>query len=166
MRFAALDTRFLLALAGGEPDAEATIDYLQKNGFHPIITESVFEQIGEFVSNPSCQSHEAAVYASKNFVTWGIYDPANPYVENGTSCVHAEKILEQGLIPDGTTIEAEMLVEASCHNCELLVTFSKSLLSAPSNELNLALIENGLVTVTVAIASPEMIAQRMKLLNK
>jgi hypothetical protein len=59
-----------------------------------------------------------------------------------------------------------MLVEASCHNCELLVTFSKSLLSAPSNELNLALIENGLVTVTVAIASPEMIAQRMKLLNK
>jgi hypothetical protein len=166
MRFAALDTRFLLALAGGEPDAEATIDYLQKNGFHPIITESVFEQLGEFVSNPDSLAHAAAIYASQNFVTWGIYDPSNPYVDNGTSCVHAESILKQGLIPDGTTIEAEMLVEASCHNCELLVTFSKPLLTAPSTQLNLALIENGLVTVTVAIASPEMIAQRMKLLQK
>lgn len=166
MRFAALDTRFLLALAGGQPDAETTIDYIQRNGFHPIITESVFEQLGELQKDHTNPAFEAAVYASKNFVTWGIYDPSNPYVDNGTSCVHAEKLLQQGLIPGGTTIEAEMLVEAACHDCELLITFSNALLTASPTQLNLALIENGMVKVTVAIASPEMIAERMKLLKK
>jgi hypothetical protein len=166
MRFAALDTRFLLALAGGESDAEATIDYLQRNGFSPIITESVVEQIGELRSDKTNPAYEAASVASKMFVSWGIYDPPNPYVDNGTSCVHAEKILQQGLIPDGTTIEAEMLVEASCHNCELFITFSQPLLNAPSSQLNLALIESGLVKVTVTIASPEMIAERMKMFDE
>jgi rRNA-processing protein FCF1 len=165
MRFAALDTRFLLALAGGELDAEATIDYLQRNGFSPIITECVFEQLGELQHDPTNPAHDAAAIACKNLVTWGIYDPSNKYVDNGTSCVHAEKIMDQGLIPEATRLEAEMLVEASCHNCELFVTFSQPLLNAPSSELNLALIESGLVKVTVTIASPEMIADRLTILN-
>jgi len=166
MRFAALDTRFLLALAGGQFDAEATIDYLQRNSFCPIVTESVIEQLGELQRDSGNPAHDAAVIASKNFVTWGIYDPSNPNVDNGTSCVHAEKIMEQGLIPDAMTIEAEMLVEASCHNCELFITFSQPLLNAPSSQLNLALIESGLVTVTIAIASPEMISERLQLLDE
>lgn len=164
-RFAALDTKFILALAGGEADAEATIDYLQKNGFFPIITESVHEQLGELASTPQSAACEAAKYASKWLTTWGIIEIPNSYTANGTSQVHAESILQQGLIPGATEIEAEVLVEASCQNCELLVTFSESLLNAPATVLNLALIERGLDQVTVIIASPSQIAARLALQN-
>jgi hypothetical protein len=166
MRLAALGTKFLLAYAGGEPDAEETLNYLRKTGFTLIITRSVVEQIGELQWDKTNQSHDFALYASWMHPHWGIYDQSNTYVENGTSCVHADNILEQGLIPGATKIEAEILVEASCHKCELLVTFSEPLLNAPGAPLNLALIENDMEAVTVAIASPQMIAQRLKVMTK
>lgn len=162
MRFAALDTKFLLAYAGGEPDAEATLEYLHSNGFTVIITESVVEQLGELQRDKTNPAHDFALYAAWMFPQWGVLDIPNKYVANGTSCVHADKIFKEGLIPNGTFIEAEILVEASCHGCELLITFSKPLLEAPSTQLNLALIENEMVAVTVAIASPEMIAERVR----
>lgn len=163
-RFAALDTKFLLALAGGEPDAEATIDYLHKTGFFPVITESVIEQLGELANCSDAMTRDAARYAAKWFVTWNILAVENEYTQNGTAQVHADRMLEQGLIPGATTLEAEMLVEASCYNCELLVTFSEPLLNAPSAPLNLALLENDLNKVTVTIASPHIIARRLQML--
>lgn len=166
MRLAALDTKFLLAFAGGESDAKETLEYLRKNGFSLIITQSVVEQLGELQRDKKNPAHDSALYASWMYPQWGIYDPSNPYVDNGTSCVHADKILEQGLIPGATIIEAEILVEASCHNCELLVTFSDPLLGAPPTPLNLALIENDMEAVTVAIASPRMIAERLRMIQK
>jgi hypothetical protein len=166
MRLAALDTKFLLAFAGGESDAEETLEYLRKNGFSLIITQSVVEQLGELQRNKNHPAHDFALFISWMYPQWGIYDPSNQYVDNGTSCAHADKILEQGLIPDATKIEAEMLVEASCHNCELLVTFSEPLLKAPPTPLNLALIENDMEAVTVAIASPKMIADRLKVIPR
>ena len=166
MRLAALDTKFLLAYAGGESDAEETLEYLRKNGFTLIITESVIEQLGELQRDKTHPAHDFALYASWMYPQWGIYEQSNPYVDNGTSGVHADKIIEQGLIPDATKIETEMLVEAYCHHCELLVTFSDSLLKAEPAPLNLALIENDMGAVTVAIASPKMIAERLRLLKK
>lgn len=160
-RFAALDTKFLLALAGGEPDAESTIDYLHKNGFFPLITECVYEQLGELAQQANNPAAPHAQHASRWLSTWGILDVSNRYTENGTSQVHAEAILEQGLIPGGTILEAETLVEASCHECELLVTFSDALLNAQSAAINLALIEKGMSKVTVIIASPKQIAERL-----
>jgi hypothetical protein len=164
-KFAALDTKFLLALAGGESDAESTIDYLHQTGFFPIITESVIEQLGELRRNGEAQARENANYAAQWLPTWNILQDGNSYTSNGTSQIHAERILEQGLIPSATQMEAEILVEASCHNCDLLVTFSKALLEAPSAPLNLALMENDLNKVTVTIASPTIIAQRLQLLT-
>lgn len=161
-RFAALDTRFILALAGGEPDAEATIDYLTRNGFVPIITESVMEQLGELLHSQDEGTRRTASNALQWLSTWQILVPPNAYVENGAAQVHAEKLLTQNLIPAASQIEAEMLVEASCHNCELLVTFSTPLLQADSTLLNLALLEGDLSKVTVTIASPEIIARRLE----
>lgn len=163
MRLAALDTKFLLAYAGAEPDAEETLEYLRKNGFTLIITESVVEQLGELQRSKNSEVRDCAIYAYWMCPQWGVCEPSNAYVENGTSCAHAERILEQGLIPNSTRIESEILVEASCHRCDLLVTFSEPLLNAPTVPLNLALIENDMNAVTVAIASPEMIARRLKL---
>lgn len=165
MRSAALDTKFILALAGGAQDAEDTLEYLRQNAFLPIITESVDEQLGELQrgGDKENQIRLLALYALWMFPNWGIVDQPNKYVENGTACVHSEKILEQGLIPNATRIEAEILVEASCHGCELLITFSDPLLNASPVPLNLALIENELAAVTVAIASPAMIAKRLQL---
>jgi hypothetical protein len=165
-RFAALDTRFILALAGGEPDAEATIDYLHTTGFTPMITESVVEQLGELGQESANQlTRKCADYAARWMVTWNIITPSNATVNNGAAQVHAEKIIEQGLIPGASQIEAEILVEASCHNCELLVTFSDPLLNAPAAPLNLALLENDLHKVTVTIASPQIIARRLEVMN-
>src|SRR5271156_4085235 len=96
-RFAALDTRFMLALAAGESDAEATIDYLGKIGFVPIITESVFEQLGELASASASPASECARHACKWFTTWGILDPPNRHIETGVAEINAEKILDQGL---------------------------------------------------------------------
>lgn len=163
MRLAALDTKFLLAFAGGETDAEETLSYLHKNGFKLIITQSVVEQLVELQRDKANPAHDFAMYALWMFDKWGIFDLPNQYVENGTSCVHAENIIKQGLIPEATTIETEMLVEASCHGCELFVTFSEPLLNAPATPLNLALIENHMGAVTIAIASPKMIADRLRL---
>lgn len=163
MRFAALDTKFLLAYAGGEPDAEATLSYLQDNGFQPIITQSVIEQLGELQRDRNNPARDFAMYACWMHPHWNVWDIPNTYVDNGTACVHAEKIIKQGLIPGGSCIEAEILVEASCHGCELLITFSKPLLDAPSIQLNLALVENEMRAVTVAIASPAMIAERVRM---
>jgi hypothetical protein len=160
-RFAALDTRFILALAAGEPDAEATIDYLSKTGFVPIITESVYEELGGLVHSPDNPAHENAKHACQWLVTWGILDPPNSQIDIGTSGINADKLLEQGLIPGCTKVEAEMLVEASCQNCELFVTFSTPLLRAEATPLNLALLEMGLSKVTVTIASPDAIAARL-----
>jgi len=163
MRLAALDTKFLLAFAGGESDAEETFEYLRKNGFTLIVTESVLEQLGELTHscNKTHPAHYYAMYAYWTLPRWGILEPANPYVENGTSGAHAEKIREQGLLPNATRIEAEILVEASCHRCDLLVTFSEPLLNALPGPLNLALMEGGMDAVAVAIASPKMIAERL-----
>ncbi len=166
MRLAALDTKFLLAFAAGESDAEETVQYLQRNGFACIVTQSVIEQLGELQRDKNNPSRLFALYALYMFPQWGFYEQANQYVDNGTSCVHAEKMLEQGLIPGARKIEAEILVEASCHQCELLVTFSEPLLNAKSMPLNLALIEGDMNSVAVAIASPKMIAERLKLTAK
>jgi hypothetical protein len=165
-RFAALDTRFMLALAAGESDAEATIDYLGKTGFIPVMTESVFEQLGDLASHPESAAYECAKHACKWFSTWGILDPPNPHIQNGVSQINAERILEQGLIPNCSTIEAEILVEASCLECELLITFSEPLLKAPAAPLNLALLELQLNKVTVTIASPATIATRLGRMQK
>lgn len=164
-RFAALDTSFLLALAGGEPDTEATIDYLFRNGFFPIITESVLEQLGELAESKDEMVKQNALRALKSLTTWQVLVSSNKYVENGAAQVHAERIMTQGLVPEATHFETEILVEASCHNCELLITFSKPLLDADSTTLNLALIEGDLNKVTVTIASPKTIARRLEMME-
>jgi hypothetical protein len=166
MRLAALDTKFLLAFAAGEQDVEETLDYLRNNNFQIIITKSVVEQLQDLIRHKSHDAHLFALYAFWMCPKEGIFEPSNSYVDNGTSCAHAEKIREQELIPDATRIEAEILVEASCHRCDLLITFSEALLNAPIVPLNLALIENDMDAVTVAIASPKMIAERLKQLQK
>lgn len=162
MRLAALDTKFILALAVGESDAEATLNYLKQNRIYPIITESVIEQLGEIKRDRTDPASDSAFYALWMFPGWGIGDPPNPHVQNGTSCLHAESLIKQGVIPGARKIESELLVEAACHECELLITFSPALLGAPPVPLNLALIENELCMVAIAIASPQMIADRLK----
>jgi hypothetical protein len=164
-KFAAIDTKFILALAGGEPDAEATLDYLHKTGFIPIVTETVIEQLGELVESSEPTARDVAKYAARWMTSWGVLEVQNINIANGAAQVHAEKLLEQGLIPEATTIEAEILVEAACHGSELLVTFSQPLLDAPSTPLNLALMENHLHQVTIIIASPDLIARRLEKLN-
>jgi hypothetical protein len=165
-RFAALDTRFLLALSAGEPDAEATIDYLARTGFFPIITESVFEQLGHLARSPGNPAHESAKHACKWLATWNILDPPNRHIEIGISEINAAKILGQELIPGCTENEAKMLIEASCQNCELFITFSEPLLRAEVVPLNLALLEMELNKVTVTIASPVIIARRLEIMNR
>lgn len=161
-RFAALDTKFLLAFAASEPDAEETVEYLRKNKFTCIITRSVIQQLCELRQTEPDPTRSYALYAYWMFSNWGFIEQSNTYVDNGTSCKFAEDILEQGLIPGGKKHDSEILVEASCHQCELLITFSKPLLNAPSGQLHLALIECNLSAVAVAIASPDMIAGRLK----
>lgn len=166
MRLAALDTNFLLAYAAGESDVEETFDYLRANNFQIIITRSVIEQLADLIRIKDDPNHLFALYAYWMLPSWGIVEASNPYVENGTSCAHAEKIRDQGLIPDVSRIDSEILVEASCHKCDLLITFSECLISAPSGPLNLALIDSEMDAVTIAIASPGMIAERMRQTGK
>lgn len=164
-RFAALDTKFLLALAGGESDAEATIDYLAQKGFTPIATESVMEQLGELQENGDDQTKQLAGYAATWMITWGVITPSCPHAANGTAQINAARLIEQGLIDQATIIEAEILCEAACAGCEILITYSEALLDAPTTPLNLALVENDLNKVIVIIASPSLIAQRLEVLN-
>jgi len=166
MKRAALDTKFVLAYSASEADTAETLEYLKKSGFELIITESVVEQLAELIRDKQNPSRDFALYAFWMHPSWEVSNPANPYVEHGTSCRHAEKIIEQGLVPGATKIEAEILVEASCHQCDLLVTFSQPLLKSDTVPLNLALVENDMNAVTVAIASPAQIAARLPLLEK
>jgi len=148
-RCAALDASFLLALAAGDGECESTMDSLQRGSRIPIITETIWEQLGALknTGNP-VYSHYAALALSQ-LTNWLIHDQSNVHSANGTSDVLAERLHDSGIIKGASVIQCRVIVEASCHDSEFLVSCDPIIQKADPVQLDRFLVENGLNTLKI-----------------
>jgi hypothetical protein len=75
--------------------------------------------------------------------------------------IHVERILEKNIIPGAGSFDARTLVEAAYMDCGVFITTRKPLLDAGKECLDLALIECGMLPLTVI--SPKGIVEYFKI---
>jgi hypothetical protein len=161
-RFAALDTPFLLALAGGDPDCEEIIDWLSRNNVYPLITGTVLQELEDAEredSDPFVKQN--AETALLNLATWAILDVALSPTDNGIAKIVAGKFVEKGVLPDEHENDGLVVAEAALHGCNLLVTYRKTLLDAPVEGIKFMLIESD-VPVLFVVSPDDIIAYLRK----
>src|SRR5881392_2239258 len=100
-RFAALDTSFLLALAGGSQDCEEVIDWLSSIVVYPLVSGTVMQELADIErkdTDPFVRQN--AEKAQLNLTIWGILDASLTPTDNGIAQMTARKFVEKGVLPD------------------------------------------------------------------
>jgi hypothetical protein len=142
-RFAALDTSFLLCLAAGDEDCEATIDWFSGINVYPLITGTVLQELADIEQTESDPFVKAnAIKVVTSISTWGFLAlPLQP-AENGIAKIIATKLAAKGFLPDEHENDGLVVAEAAYQNCNILVTYRESLLECSGEGLKFMLLEN------------------------
>ena len=143
-RFAALDTPFLLALAGGSENCEEVIDWFSRIPVYPIATGTVLQELMDIEMREGGDPFEKqnAERALLGLSTWGILDVSLTPTDNGIAKIIATKFVEKGVLPDEHENDGLVVAEAALHECKMLVTYRDTLLKAPLEGIKFMLIES------------------------
>jgi hypothetical protein len=160
-RFAALDTRFLLALAVGDEDCQAVIDWLSGINVYPLATGTVLQELADLErEDPDEFVRQNAENAQTQLSTWGILPAPLTAIDNGIAKIIAARLVEKKVLPDNDENDGLVVVEAAMHQCKILITFREALLDAPSAGIRFMLIENDVSDLF--IASPEDVVEYLR----
>ena len=161
-RFAAVDTSFLLALAGGDENCEEVIDWFSKINVYPLATGTVLQELMDIDQQEDADPFvkQNAECALLNLATWGILDASLTPTDNGIAKIIAGKFVEKGVLPDEQENDGLVVAEAALHECKMLVTDRKTLLNAPLEGIKFMLIESDVSALLVV--SPDQIVEYLR----
>jgi hypothetical protein len=160
-RSAALDTPFLLALAGGDDNCAEIIDWLSRINVYPLVTGTVLQELMDAEQNdldPFVKQN--AESALMNLTTWGVLDTALSPTDNGVAKIIAGKFVEKGVLPDEHENDGLVVAEAALHDCKMLITYRETLLNAPLEGIKFMLIESDVPALF--IVSPDNIIEYLR----
>jgi len=161
-RFAALDTSFLLALAGGDENCEEVIDWLSGINVYPLVTGTVLQELMDIDQQKDADPFvkQNAERALLNLAAWGILDASLAATDNGIAKIIAGKFVEKGVLPDEQENDGLVVAEAALHECKMLVTDRETLLNAPLEGIKFMLIESDVSALF--IVSPDHIIEYLR----
>jgi hypothetical protein len=160
-RFAALDTRFLLALSVGNEDCQAVMDWLSGINVYPLATGTVLQELADLEREDSDEFvRQNAENAQLLLSTWGILPAPLNSIDNGITKIIASRLVEKKVLPDDHENDGLVVVEAAMHQCKILITYREALLNAPAAGIRFMLIENDVSDLF--IASPEDVVEYLR----
>jgi rRNA-processing protein FCF1 len=160
-RFAALDTRFLLALCVGDEDCQTVIDWLSANKVYPLATGTVLQELADLEREDSDKFvRQNAENAQSQLSTWGILPAPLSSIDNGIAKIIATRLVEKKVLPDDAENDGLVVVEAAMHQCKILITYREGLLNAHSAGIRFMLIENDVSDLF--IVSPEDVVEYLR----
>lgn len=157
-RFAALDTSFLLALAAGNGDCEAVVDWLSLINVYALVTGTVLQELADIEREESDPFiNQNAVRAQQNIPTWGFLSiPLEP-AENGITQIIARKIFEREVLPDECENDGLVIAEAAYQGCKVLVTYREILLRVSDEALKFILLESDVSNIFM-VSPPDVVS--------
>lgn len=160
-RFAALDTSFLLALAVGEENCQAVIDWLSGINVYALATGTVLQELADIEREDTDDFARQNAYAAQRELTsWGILDVSLTPIDNGIAKIIAAKLVEKKVLPDKCENDGLVVAEAALHGCKMMVTFRQTLLNAPPAGIRFMLIESDVPDLF--IVSPEDVVDYLR----
>lgn len=164
-RFAALDTRFLLALGVGDDDCQTVIDWLSANNVYPLATGTVLQELADLEREDADEFvRQNAEHAQMQLSTWGILPAPLNSIDNGIAKIIASRLVEKKVLPDDAENDGLVVVEAAMHQCKILITYREALLNAHSAGIRFMLIENDVSDLF--IVSPEDVVDYLRSIEK
>lgn len=154
IKFAAIDSSFLLALEAGDEECQGVVDGLGHYGFHFIVTETVLQELGHLVtSGTDAEIKGRAKNAIIQITNWGFLASSLSPNEMGVSLLVANDLIK--LIPGGDINDGLVLAEAAYNKCLFLLTRRAEILGANRKSIQLALIGADLAGLMV-VSPPEL----------
>jgi predicted nucleic acid-binding protein len=148
-RFAAVDTRFLIALHAGDENCQGVVDWLSANNVFVCITSCVIQELVDMVNQHDEESEDAREVL-QCIPIWGFLPtPQLEATNNGIVFIIAQKMMDKGVVKTEDLNDCVALVEAAFEDCVLFVTTRESLIQASYDHLRLALIESDVTDVPV-----------------
>jgi predicted nucleic acid-binding protein len=134
----AVDTNFLLDLAGEEKNATKALDVLRKKTASAIITTvpTVLDELAyglEIWKGPKRALALKALTCLKQH--WGIQSIDFIPAGHGLVELAADRILNDGLLPEEERNDAFIIAEAALMNCSMLITSDRHLLDIDNTKL-------------------------------
>jgi hypothetical protein len=150
-KLAALDTNILFHLAEQYAPAHNLIRRLVRNGFTPIVTQTVVQELGYCVDyGETARKREIAETALCSMREWGIQPVTLKAVGNGICDIAANVIASRGLLPESERHDAYILIESGFCGVALLLTWDEHLTGANNAGLNEVLSSFDLHPVQIA----------------
>jgi rRNA-processing protein FCF1 len=159
-RFASLDTSFLLALAEGEEDCEAVIDWLGRINVYPLVTPTVIQELMD-IEEQDREACPTAKAAKEGISVWGILDAPLSPTDHGIAEIIASKLIAKGVLADECLNDGLVLAEAGIQECKLLLTYRSTILEASFEAMKLVLLESD-VSDVFAVGPPDVVAYLAK----
>lgn len=136
-KLAALDTNILFHLAEDYAPAHNLVRRLVRQGFTPIVTQTVVQELGHFAADADSErKRKVAVLALTNMRSWGIQPTGLKPVGNGICEVAANIIAARGLLPEEERNDAYVIIESGFFGVTMLLTWDSHLLDADNSRLN------------------------------
>lgn len=157
----ALDTNVLMDLARGSDWVHDFLEAFRRLGYEFLVPPTV---VAELTWLALGEQPEDAANASRALGQldrpWRLLPFELPSVHEAVAARFANRLIEQGLLPEGETCDGIILAEASLHNVPLLATSDNHLLGIEEFKLKLAFADADLEPV--AVASPRRLLKALR----
>jgi rRNA-processing protein FCF1 len=148
-KFVALDTNFVLDLAGRDPAAKKLAEVLQARRFSLLITDTVIQELADKAEDEKDEAHEEAVFALAHIREWKITPVLLKPLQRGYAEQFSEYVRRQGLLNTSEKNDGEILAEASIAEATFVISSDAHLCRIDEHLLRVAYSDKGLDPVTV-----------------
>jgi predicted nucleic acid-binding protein len=134
----ALDTNFLLDLAGKAAFARDFKEYFQSLGFQFLVPPTVVMELTFAAEEENGEKRALARKALDNFTRWRIQPFGMTAVETDITGGFSQRLREKGLLPFEEVNDGIILAETSLGGISILITRDKHLLDIDETSLSMA----------------------------
>ncbi len=157
----ALDTNVLMDLSRGSDWAHDFLEAFRRLGYELLVPPTVVAELTWLALGDQLEDAANASRALKQLDRpWRLLPFELPSVHEAVAARFANRLIEQGLLPEDETCDGIILAEASLRNVPLLASSDNHLLGIEEFALKLAFAEADLEPV--AVASPRRLLKALR----
>ncbi len=135
----ALDTNVPLDLADNVPAAHTLLQVCRERNYLLTIPPTVVQELTLLVLNQDHPATQLASIALSNLKAWGIVPFDLQAVNHGIAERFAQKVMDEGIVPEGEFNDAVIVAEVATYEIPVLVTSDGDLRNASPERLQRAL---------------------------